>query len=317
MKERLKSWLLMLKNNMKATVFFRRLPSYYFSVRQLFHLSVIFTILSSCTKDVTINLPASEEQLVVEGHIETGEAPYVILTRNSDYYSTVYLNSASDLFISGATIKVSNGTDTITMQEVVIDTSGVSVSVYVGLGMVGEEGKTYSLSVEAEGKTLTAVTSIPYSVPLDSIWYEPGEVPDNDTFVRLICRYSDPPELGEYVRYFTRSNSESFYPGLNSVFEDVLINGTTFDFSLDRGIDRNDTTEFYPGYFQFRKGDTITVKWCQIDKPHFDFWRTLEFELGSQGSPFASPIKIISNINGGLGIWGGYAPSYKTIIVPQ
>jgi hypothetical protein len=29
-------------------------------------------LLSSCEKDITINLPPSEEQFVVEGHIETG-----------------------------------------------------------------------------------------------------------------------------------------------------------------------------------------------------------------------------------------------------
>ena len=90
-----------------------------------------------------------------------------------------------------------------------------------------------------------------------------------------------------------------------------------FDFELDRGVNRNDTTSFYEGYFRFRRGDTITVKWCAIDQPQFDFWRTLEFELNDQGSPFASPVIIQSNIVGSLGIWGGYAPDYKTVIVPK
>jgi hypothetical protein len=119
------------------------------------------------------------------------------------------------------------------------------------------------------------------------------------------------------VRYFTKENSQPFYPGYNSVFEDVVINGSTFDFPIDKGVDRNDTTSYYDGYFAFRKGDTVTVKWCNIDKAHFDFWRTLEFELGSQGSPFSTPVTILTNIEGGLGIWGGYAPSYKTMIIPK
>jgi hypothetical protein len=214
-------------------------------------------------------------------------------------------------------VKVYNGTDTVTLDEVFLDTAGTSISVYTTFNMTGEIGKTYSLSVEADGKTISSVTTIPPELPLDSIWWEPGNVPDNDTFVKLVCRYSDPPEPGQYVRYFTKENSQPFYPGVNSVFEDNFINGTTFDFVLDKGVNRSDTTSFYEGYFQFRRGDTITVKWCAIDQPHFNFWRTLEFELGGQGSPFASPVIIQSNITGGLGIWGGYSPDYKTLIVPE
>ncbi|MBA3648022.1 MAG: DUF4249 domain-containing protein [Chitinophagales bacterium] len=285
--------------------------------RSVLSLLLFILIFSSCKKNITIDLPPSVQQFIVEGHIETGQPPYIILTRSSDYYSVFYLDSINKFFVHNAIVKISDGTDTFQLPELSIDTGNISVSAYVGLGISGEEGKTYSLSIQAEGKTLTSVTTIPYSKPLDSIWYETGVIPGNDTFVRLVCRYTDAPQSGQYVRYFTKENSNPFYPGLNSVFEDAVINGTTFDFPLDKGVSRTDTTTFYPGYFQFRKGDTITVKWCQIDKPHFDFWRTLEFELGGQESPFASPIDIQSNINGGLGIWGGYAPSYKTIMVPK
>ena len=105
-------------------------------------------------------------------------------------------------------------------------------------------------------------------------------------------------------------------PGYNSVFDDALINGTSFDFPLDRGIDRNIDSTFN-NYGYFNRGDTIIVKWSAIDKSHFDFWRTLEFELGSTGNPFASPVKVQSNVVGGLGIWGGYSSSYDTLVVPK
>jgi len=303
-------------------------PNSLTSARQYFHFSLLtshfplFTflfsifLLSSCEKDITINLPPSEKLLVVEGHIQTGQSPYVILSRNSDYYSSFTLDSLNNFFVHNAIVKVSNGTDTVTMTELSLDTMDISVSAYVGLGMIGEEGKTYSLTIEAEGEKLTSVTTIPFRVPLDSLWYQTDVYPDNDSLVRLMCRYTDPPQLGQYVRYFTKVNNEPYWPGLNSVFTDDVVNGTTFDFPLDRGVDRsNDSTFEYYGLF--RKGDTITVNWSNIDKAHYDFWRTLEFELGSQGSPFSSPIEIQGNIVGGLGIWGGYSPSYKTLIVPK
>lgn len=282
-----------------------------------FSFAIYLFFISSCTKDITISLPHQEEQIVVEGFIETGLPPYVILTKSSDFYSTFSLDSISNYFVSNAIVRVSDGTDTVTLYPISFDTSGVSISIYTNLAMIGEVGKTYFLWIETEGKILSSVTTIPQPLPLDSIWWEPANIPESDIFVKLICRYSDPPELGQYVRYFTKQNSQPFYPGLSSVFEDNFINGNTFDFELERGVNRNDTTQFYPGYFKFTKGDTITVKWSAIDEAQFNFWRTYEFELGGQGSPFASPVYIQSNIVGGLGIWGGYSPSYKTMIVPE
>ena len=56
-------------------------------------------------------------------------------------------------------------------------------------------------------------------------------------------------------------------------------------------------------------GDSVLIKWTTIDEAHFDFWNTLEFSNANQG-PFSSYTRLQSNINGGLGIWGGYSVSY-------
>jgi hypothetical protein len=107
----------------------------------------------------------------------------------------------------------------------------------------------------------------------------------------------------------------------NSVFNDVIVDGIRFDFELYRPASRmesnngdnpHETQNKERGFF--RKGDTIVFKWCSIDKAHFDFWRTLEQSNRSQGNPFASPTTINSNINGGIGIWGGYAATYDTVV---
>ena len=85
---------------------------------------------------------------------------------------------------------------------------------------------------------------------------------------------------------------------------------------VDRGVDRN---ENHPeGYVFFDKGDTVTLKVCNIDKATFDFWRTMEYTYASVGNPFSSPTRVISNIHGGgLGYFGGYAAQYRTLIIPR
>jgi hypothetical protein len=67
------------------------------------------------------------------------------------------------------------------------------------------------------------------------------------------------------------------------------------------------------GYFW--KGDTVSVSWSQIDKGTFDFYTSLENDGGD--SPFSAPVKVVSNIKGGLGVWAGTATNYGTIIIPR
>lgn len=274
-------------------------------------------IINACTTDVTFKVPAPDEKLVVEGYIYINQPPVILLTKNSPFYGTTNLSDLSNYFVHHAIIKVSDGIDTVQLSEINFDTAGVHIGVYTDVTSTikGAPDKTYFLWIEAEGKKVSAVTSIPPTRALDSIYLEENVKPDKPQLVRLICRYTDPSAPGNRVRYFTKRNHEEFKPGANSVFDDKLINGTTFDFPLDRGVTDADTLS-YVDYGYFNRGDTITVKWCNIDQYTFDFWRTLEFEKNS-GGPFSSPIKIKSNINGGLGIWGGYNDTYQTVIAPQ
>jgi hypothetical protein len=41
---------------------------------------------------------------------------------------------------------------------------------------------------------------------------------------------------------------------------------------------------------------------------------SFENQVANQGSPFAVPSNIKTNINGGLGLWVGYAAVYDTIV---
>jgi hypothetical protein len=103
------------------------------------------------------------------------------------------------------------------------------------------------------------------------------------------------------------------------VFDDQLVNGTTYDLQIDKGYDKNRSLNFNNGDFGlFTRGDTVTLKFCNIDKASYDFWRTWDFNYQTNGNPFSTPGKILSNIsNNGLGAFCGYAVQYKTLIIPK
>ncbi|NNF02092.1 MAG: DUF4249 family protein [Bacteroidia bacterium] len=83
---------------------------------------------------------------------------------------------------------------------------------------------------------------------------------------------------------------------------------------LERGQSSADEIDF-DTYGYFWRGDTVTLRWMNIDKAHYDFWNTLENDAGD--NPFSSPVQIKSNIQGGLGVWGGYNNTFGTIIIPK
>ncbi|MBL7710774.1 MAG: DUF4249 domain-containing protein [Chitinophagaceae bacterium] len=281
-------------------------------------------LLISCERKVDFKLDDVTSKLVVEATIENGQPPVVYLTKSQAYFSQIDLSALANSFVRNAEVYVSNGTLTHKLKEYIIPAGGGLNFYYYSIdsanlatAFTGELNKQYSLRIIAEGKEYNAITTIPaITKRIDSLYWKqaPGSNPPEK--VAVMIKATDPPGLGDYARYFTKRNQEIFYPGLNSVFDDQIIDGSTYDIQVERGVERNG--DIPEGYSFFDKGDTVTLKLCNIDKATYDFWRTMEFTYASVGNPFASPTKVSSNIsNGGLGYFGGYAAQYRTIIIPR
>lgn len=293
-------------------------------------------LLTSCEKEIDLELPPPGNTWVVEGFIQTDQFPYVILTRNTSFFGGNAFSSLGNLYVRNANVTVSHSGTDYPMQELCLSNlppnlkpvvsqflgvnldslpADLDVCVYVNFQLTGTEGEQYDLSIQKADTVLTATTTIPNAVPIDSMWIVP-EPEVADSLVRLWVQFDEPDTLGNYYRYFTKRNDEPFYPGLfGSVLDDQFFNGQLFRFNLDRGYDRNTDIDFET-YGLFVVGDTIIVNINSIDRPHFRFWETAEDQLRS-GGPFASPTYITSNIEGGIGIWGGYGSAYDTLIVPK
>lgn len=281
-------------------------------------------LFSSCEKAITFDLDATTPSLVVEATIENGQPPVVILSNSFDYFGNISPDILAGSFVHNAVIKVSNGTTTHQLKEYFYNTpANLKVYYYsidssnLSTAFPGAFNKTYTMEIVSAGKTYTSTTTIPLlAKTVDSIWWK--KAPDNPDTNKVVLagRATDPPGFGNYIRYFTKVNHDNYYPGLNSVFDDQIIDGKTYSVDIERGVDRNKDLD-REEYSFFNRGDTITLKFCNIDKATFDFWRTMEYSYGSIGNPFSSPTKVQNNIKGALGYFGGYAVQYKTLIVPK
>ena len=306
-------------------------------VRNLFLFAMMAFVMASCEEEYIPGPSAEGPKYVVEGYIEAGEnpfPPYVILTRTLDFFSEIGPEQFTNSFVHDASVRVSDGSLDILFTEVCFldlppelraelaaqfgfdaDSLAINFCVYVDLlnQLQPQIGKTYDLNILTNGDTITSSTQIPPHVPLSNLRFEapPGE--SNDTLAQLRVTLSDPPGVRNFYRYFGSTNGGNLRTSFSSVLEDLFFDGKTFEFQLFNP--RTTSSDVDPDEFGlYFVGDSMTIKWCNMDEAHFDFWNTLEFSNANQG-PFSSYTRLQSNIKGGLGIWGGYSVSYYSLKV--
>ena len=309
-------------------------------MNKLIYISAIFMLLlTACETEFIPEDAELEAELVVEGHIEAGAnaaLPFVLLTKSVPFFSEFDPAQIDNLFVHDAKVEVSDGNQTYAFTEfclndipdalkpIILDALGFDFDVdadfpnicaYIdnsGL-LVGAVGGQYDLRIEVDGKLITATTTIPELVPIyDLKFIRPTEF-SPDSLLELRASIDDAAGVADFYRYFTAVNSEAFQAPFQSVTDDAFFDGQTFEFPLAKaeplvgapGID---------SFGLFTIGDTARIKWATMDEAHYRFWSTLEFNAVSQG-PFSSYTIVDSNVEGGIGVWGGYAvEEYEQVV---
>lgn len=289
-------------------------------------LFLLCFVMLSCEKSVDFDLAQTQPKLTVEAIIENGQAPVVILSKSIDYFSTISLQQLTDLFVHDAVVEISNQRHTHRLKEYAVPLGAGFFYYYystdsssLATAISGELNTPYSLSITVDNEHYTATTTIPnITKRIDSVWWKPMPNDTSHKKVTLIMKSTDPSGFGDYARYWTKKNNESFLPGYASVFDDLVIDGSTYELEVEPGFNRNKSRNDNEDEGAFRKGDTVTIKLSNIDRATYDFWRTMEFTYQSVGNPFSTPTKVVSNINGNaLGYFGGYASQYRQLVIPQ
>ena len=264
----------------------------------------MFMILNlwACKKEDSATLGEYKPKFVVEGWIESDNYPYVILTHNVPFFATLDSAQLDQLVIRWAKVTVSDGqtSEVLTAKR---DNNYFPPFIYRGSTLLGVPGKTYTLTIEYAGYTLTSTTTIPAKAVLDSIWFHDKE---GGNKAQLNIRLKDNQDEKNYYKLFTKTENEKrFIPTLVSNHDDKHFNGKVFSLQVNRGPVNNLTIKNDP---YFTKGETVFVKIASIDQKSFTFWNTFQDEVLNSSNPLiGSTGKISSNIQGpALGIWCGY-----------
>jgi hypothetical protein len=254
-----------------------------FNIVWLWFLPVL--IFSSCQKVVNIDLNASNPNLVVEAYLSDQSLDTVFLSKTINF-------DESNVFppVSGASVIITDDAGNIhALQEFLPGT-------YLIPGIEGIPGRVYSLDIITDGVKYSAHCKMPEPVLIDSLFLQTGYFGDKS----INIRFRDTAGVNNYYRFVNVVNGEM----------DESIHITD-----DRLQDGNEIT--YPLELNEGSGvpgDTITVFLQSIDKPVFDYFRTLlQLRRGGQSAAPANPQSNMSN--NALGYFSAYSVRSKTIII--
>lgn len=268
------------------------------------------TMLTSCDED---HLAVTQPQLVVEGWIEDGGYPVVIVT-SSIPISEEYMpaETLSDYIVRWATVTVYCGEDSAVLTGK-YDKGYFPPYIYTTSRMKGEQGKNYSLKVEYKDMVATATTTIPPRPDVMRFRLEKCE--DSDTMYQVKVVFTDNKEEKNYYQLFSKvgaENKQYLASYLGSIDDDVL--GDTTEVAVYRGHEMLSTMDYTP---YFRPNDTISVKLSQIDEASFHFWDDYIKILSLSRNPFMAPQRSIRyNIVNGFGYWCGMNSVKDYFVIP-
>lgn len=264
---------------------------------------------SACTEEEEIIAP----QLVVEGWIEDGEYPVVLLGQTLQAGNTTQ-ESLKDYIVRWGKVTLSDGETSIVLTGG-YDKHYLPPYKYTTYKMKGEAGKTYTLTAEYQGHRATAVTTVPHPVKLDSIKPIPCA---GDTLYYIQAYFKDPPtEPNRYALFSRRVGKDDTF--LLSFWGVLTDEGMSFPAvaNVYRGNDIYAAIQQENKNIYFRKGDVVQVKLSQIDEASYLFWQSYSNQ-NNFGSNLFFPYhqNLKSNINGGKGYWCGYGSYTSTVFIP-
>ncbi len=252
-------------------------------------------LLTSCTKEIEVDLNTADPKIVIEGNITNAPGPYTVKISKTVNFSEP--NTFPP--VGGALVIISDNSG-------VIDTlNETTPGLYRTSALAGIPGRTYNLKVIAEGKSYYASSTMPQPVNLDSLGFELFTTNGNSGGKEYLTLpvFTDPAATVNSYRFIQTVNGKLD----ESIF---VLNDNTFN-----GL-QNDQLLFNPDA-EIKSGDTVSVEFRCIDKTTYDYFYTLA-QFTTDGPFSTTPTNPPNNITGNiaLGIFSAYTVQVKTKVVP-
>ena len=259
-------------------------------------LLLAFLVISACSKTEEVG----RSQLVVEGWIENGQHPIVMVSESIGIATDREMDTKGilDHIAKWAKVSISDGTRTEILTGIA-DPEYFPPYIFTTSNITGEVGKSYTLKVEYKDYKMEATTRIPEPVPIEKVYVQSV----TDTTASLRVCFTDPPQTGQYYKIFTRTEGKDshYHPSALTNVSDESLDGYTemFIYSTQRLMD-------FVDFPNIHVGDVLWIKLCTMDRAGYNYWNNFEIMLASNMLSMFYESDLESNMEGALGYWTGY-----------
>ena len=304
--------------------------------KNLYKIAILAVLLSliavsSCIKDITVDLPQAEPCMVVDGYVDFDYYPIIFLSKSTAYFQELDTNAVNETIItdSKATVIVSDGSIYDTLQYLPIQ--HWPYKCFIGSKFKGQLNHRYDLKILYDGSTYTSSTYIPDTIPIDTVF--PTFM--NDTFAVMRINWKDPKNENNYYSIHVKNQTQAMYYrpyALNHIISDKMSDGQAMSFAMVvKGLERN---AYYDNFFTkeerdsfvnklgdifcFREGDSVSLKLSTIDNVSYNIWESWYRNYLTDGNPFTNPASVKTNIESAdgtkaYGFWVGYGCNYRSL----
>ena len=282
-------------------------------MKKILHILLTSLFLLSCKEQFE---NSDESLLVVEGWIEDGGFPVVMVTKSVPVSAERRdISELSSYIVRYARVVVYEGEDSVVLTGKYND-AYFPPYIYTTSRMRGKSGKEYRLKVEYEEQVATAVTTVPQRPHADSMVVSHSGT-DGSLFL-ITAYFHDIPDEKNYYQFFTRvgADNRQFLASYLGSVDDAVLGDGVVAVPVYRGKSVVTSLEHYTPFFL--ESDTVAVKFSCVDEYSFRFWKEYSKSLSlSKNMFFGTSQSLPSNIQGGLGFWGGYGSDTRYFVIPD
>jgi hypothetical protein len=258
---------------------------------------LLVVLFSSCRKVINVDIEGVEKKIVIEAFItDQQDSSRVLISTTKNISENNYYPG-----VGGAVITVSDEAGVIT--TFIEDSAGY----YSAPGFKGAVGKTYSLLVNINGSSFSAVSTMPQKIRMDTL-YISDELLFGKSRKIANTTYQDPTGKGNcyrYVQYINGKKTKTIF-----VNNDDYIDGNFVEAKLWYLVDEEEEDE------KIKSGDTLRLDMMCIENTVFKYWFSLN-QSATGNSQSASPANAVSNISGGaLGYFSAHTVETREIVAP-
>lgn len=258
----------------------------------IYYLSAgIILAFTSCKDVINLNLDNAEPQIVIEANVVNNQNFQIVKISKTKKFTD---NNTSDP-LSGATVIIKeDGGGSYNFTQ-------LSPGVYKSGFFIGKPGFKYSVQVSVNGKTYSAISTMPQVVALDSLTVtQLSFFSKKNKFVQV--NFKDPVNIKNQYNYVIAVNDSlrnAYYVDEDRFNDGKVVKNTLFTSNPD-----------------LKAGDIVKVDFQCIDYNTYRYFFAIT-QISGNGGPPTAPSNPPTNFdNGALGYFSAHTTQLTSIKIP-